>query len=82
MDHFQHTENLSNFASRIDSKRNSKNQDFFVVATTGDMLENKPILKTEDSTVREMSCDLYSGLTSVESRTLERLNALVGKLAL
>ena len=44
------------------------------------MLENKPILKTENSQqVREMSCDLYSGLTSVESRTLERLNALVGE---
>ena len=44
------------------------------------MLENKPIMKTETSQqVREMSCDLYSGLTSVESRTLERLNALVGE---
>ena len=53
------------------------------MATTGDMMENKPILnKTETSSRgggREMSCDLYSGLTSVESRTLERLNALVGE---
>ena len=66
--------------SRIDSKRNSKNQDFFVMATTGDMMENKPILnKTETNRGREMSCDLFSGLTSVESRTLERLNALVGE---
>ena len=80
-----HSNGHSTFSlSRIDSKRNSKNQDFLVVAATGDMMENKPILNNKLSSDsrgrgREMSCDLYSGLTSVESRTLERLNALVGE---
>ena len=31
---------------------------------TGDMLENKPILKSDESDVGERSCDLINGLTS------------------
>ena len=31
---------------------------------TGDMLENKPILKSDENDVGERSCDLINGLTS------------------
>ena len=69
---------------RIDIKRHSKPQDFFLVASTGDMLETKPILdpstcnKTEltknKKHVIELSCDVYNGvvLSSTESQTLSR----------
>ena len=47
------------------------------------MLENKPILKSEETTtenkIEERSCDLINGLTSSESHTLERLNVLIGE---
>ena len=77
---------ISYLFSRIDIKRHSKPQDFFLVASTGDMLETKPILdpstcnKTELTTknknkhVIELSCDVYNGvvLSSTESQTLSR----------
>jgi hypothetical protein len=66
--------------SRLDSKRSSKSgQDYFLVEATGDMLENKPILKSDENDVGERSCDLINGLTSSESHTLERLNKLIGE---
>ena len=85
------------FLSRIDIKRHSRPQDFFLVASTGDMLENKPILSTKEVApkssqnkteiknpssnkhVIELSCDSYNGLlSSTESKTLTRLNGLIG----
>ena len=61
------------------------------MASTGDMLETKPILdpstcnKTEltknKKHVIELSCDVYNGvvLSSTESQTLSRLNGLIGE---
>ena len=86
------------FLFRIDIKRHSRPQDFFLVTSTGDMLENKPILSTtseidpksnvnkteikkpsSNKHVIELSCDSYNGLlSSTESKTLTRLNGLIG----
>ena len=53
------------FIYRLDSKRSSKSgQDYFLVEATGDMLENKPILKSDENDVGERSCDIINGLTS------------------
>ena len=57
--------NIFSFLYRLDSKRSSKSgQDYFLVEATGDMLENKPILKSDENDVGERSCDLINGLTS------------------
>ena len=56
---------IFSFLYRLDSKRSSKSgQDYFLVEATGDMLENKPILKSDENDVGERSCDLIHELTS------------------
>ena len=35
-----------------------------MVESTGDLLENKPILKSDQDEIDERSCDLINGLTS------------------
>ncbi len=57
--------------SRLESKKSCKTQDYFMVESTGDCLENKPILEDPVTSLQ--------GLSSCELQTLDKLNHLVQK---
>ena len=57
------------FFSRIDIKRHSKPQDFFLVDSTGDMLETKPILDPNNAISTTKNKNIKTEQTTTNTTT-------------